>query len=211
MILIDRWIKGNQNFIVGKNLYDTYGTDKNLKALFARGETPFAKQKLHEALKLLVKAEKKPVAKPAVIAATEMPKATDEVLIAIEQQWQPLYQEMNLLRHKLDEFGDDNTVLVRAKRNEYAQKILDLEQQCMALWNKRDYYEQHGQLPEVKEKEEKFIIPEDPVELATLISTLKRYVRRYKKSTKDKPDNPLYPALQKKYQIQLDQILSKKK
>lgn len=209
MILIDRWLKGSRNFLVGKNLYDTYGTDAGLKLLFSKGETVFARQKLTTALEAILEAGKRPVIKSTVTTLMPMPKGTDSVLVSIEKEWQPKYQRMNLLRHKLDEYGEDNSPEAIAKCDELCREIMQLEKECEGHWKKRDHYEEHGRLPEIKE--EKLEIPQDPVELATLISTLKRYIRRHNKNTRDYPDNPQYPALAKKYQSQLDQILKAKK
>jgi hypothetical protein len=206
MILIDRWLTGSQNFVVGKTLYDTYGADTALKALFAKGESAFAKQKLYEALASIAACGKRPVIKSTVTTILPMPKGTDGVLVGIEKEWQPKYQRMNLLRHKLDEYGADNNIEARIACKALCDEIMQLEQECEAIWKKRDHYEEHGQLPEIKE--EQLEIPKDAVQLATLISTLKRNIQRNKKKVLDEPTNPKYPALVKKYQSQLDQVLN---
>lgn len=212
-VVIERWLKGNKNFIIGKHLYDTYGADAALKLLFSKGETPFARQKLIAALEVLLQ-QPKLQQKAAPVASTiatllPMPKGTDEVLVSIEKEWQPKYQRMNLLRHKLDEYGDDNSTDTIRACKEICKEILQLEKECEGIWQKRNHYEEHGQLPEVKEEE--FVIPKDPLELSALISRLKRYIRRHKKNATDNPGNALYPALAKKYQTQLTQILNSKK
>jgi uncharacterized protein YifE (UPF0438 family) len=206
MILIERWVNGSQNFIVGRALYNRFGSDDALKTLFAKGESAFAKEKLHHALVKIKESGKRTPARADVHAFIAMPKGTDAVLQSIEKEWKPLYQRMNLLRHKLDQFSTANSPSVQGMCKPICKEILELEQQCMALWKKRDYYEEHGQLPEVKEEE--FVMPEDPVALGKMIETLKKNIRRNKKKAKDEPSNPLYPALVKKYEDQLQKINS---
>jgi hypothetical protein len=94
-----------------------------------------------------------------------MPQSKDPVLQALRNEWQPLYQRMNYLRHELDrvtttaefplyEVGNDpgNSPEEISKREPIAFEILELEQQCMRIWARRDHYLQQGKLPEVKER-----------------------------------------------------------
>jgi hypothetical protein len=46
MQLIEQWMKGSKNFVVGRSLYKRFGTNDKLKALLDKGETPHAKQEL---------------------------------------------------------------------------------------------------------------------------------------------------------------------
>jgi hypothetical protein len=207
MILIERWLKGKRNFIVGRVLYERFGKDKALKVLFIKGETAFAKERLIKSLQELFDSGKCVASRAANEVYNSMPKPTDDIFLAIDNEWKPKYQRMNLLRHKLDQFGEDNSEDARAKCKEICREILDLEQQCNVSWEKRNHYEEHGHLPEVKDEE--FKIPKDPVELANMISNLKKYIRRHKKNFRDHPDKPVYAALVKKYEDQLKQINDK--
>ena len=204
MILIERWLNGNQNFIVGKVLYSHFGNDRSLRELFDKGETPFAKDMLCKALKTIHEFGCRTTKQPEIAQFMPMPAGTDKILQAIEEQWKPLYQHMNFLRHKLDQFEQDNSTPVRETRKENAATILEIERKCNLIWSKRNYYLQHGKLPE--EKEEEFTIPEDPLQLAKLIERLKRYVRKHKKNLKENPGNATYAALLTKYENQLQQI-----
>ena len=82
----------------------------------------------------------------------------------------------------MDKYGGDNSASVRAACNELCQQILSLEQECMQIWEKRDFYEKNGRLPDIKTKEVK--IPTDPLQLATFIQSCLRQIRRYR-LTKD--------------------------
>ena len=204
MQLIENWLKGSRNFITGKILYDKYGADNSLKKLLLQGETPTAKKKLIAALQAIADAGKIPAAEVKADVLSTMPAGSDDVLESIRNEWLPRYQEMNYKRHRLDEYGDRNDKEAIANCKVLCFEILELEQQVMACWAKRDHYLDHGQLPEVKV--EKLEIPTDPVKLATLINTLKRNIRRNKQLTQQDKENPKYPALVKKYEQQLQQV-----
>ncbi len=208
MEVIKRWLEGSQNFTVGRLYYKQFGKDKVLFQLFDKGETPFAKQKLAEALKALLTEEKKEPQKiTETVRLSTMPKGNDGITTAIELEWRPLYQRMNFLRHELDKYGTDNSEKTREACRLICEEILNLEQQCMQCWENLDHYRLHGQLPEVKNVE--FVIPTDPLELATLIQTLKRNIRRNKQKAREHIDDATYPALVKKYEEHLKLINSK--
>lgn len=209
MELIQKWLSGTRNFYVGAILYKKFGTDEALKKLLAGKPEPYLQKRLEDALSELLQKPKvvlqQPVAKQE---AEEMPKSEDAILEALRQEWIPLYQRMNYLRHEMDRFeGNDFEII--AKRKPLAIEVLELEQQCMRVWERREYYLKNGKLPEVKEKEES--IPEDPIALGKMIETLKRNIRRNKQLAEAHPDKTIYPLKVKQYEEQLQQILSKLK
>jgi hypothetical protein len=182
MLLIDRWLDGNKNFYVGKNIYEKYGTNKAIRALLDKGETAYA-------LTLLIKeliAINEKGERPAVVVDKEkaillpMPKGGDSILKSLEAEWKPLFAQANFLRYDMDKYGGDNSAAVRAACHDSCKKILQLEQECMRIWERRDYYEKHGRLPDMDIKE--FVMPTDPLELARLLETCKRQIRRYRVS-----------------------------
>jgi hypothetical protein len=226
MQIIHNWLKGRQNFIVGATLYKTFGKDQKLKDLFVKGETATAKLLLCEALQKIVAPEETGVAetvknvtkietnvpvtaKPVPPVETkadketaQMPGSADPILNSLKNEWQPLYQRMNLLRHSLDKFEAINTEEAINFRRPIAREIKELDLQCKAIWAKRDYYLKEGKLPFTSEN--KIVIPADPVELAKLINNIKRYIRRYR-TLMNKPGNPktaqLYIDYKAKYKL----------
>ena len=136
--------------------------------------------------------------------STAMPASDDAVLESIKNKWMPLYQRMNLLRHSLDKYGDDNSDAASAYRLPITNEIIDLEKQCTAIWDERDYYIANGRLPFVAEKTVE--IPEDPIELANLISNLKKNIRRNRKEMKAHPDKPQYAQFYEQYKKQYKEV-----
>ena len=184
MLLIDRWLGGNKNFYIGKNLYEKYGTNKAIKTLLAKGESAYAFALLIKELSAINEKGERP---PIVIDKEKaillpMPKGGDSILKSLEAEWKPLYAQMNFLRYDMDKYGGDNSVAVRAVCHISCKKIIHLEQECMQIWAKRDYYVKHGRLPDVDVRA--FVLPTDPLELARLLATCQRQIRRYR-ATKD--------------------------
>jgi hypothetical protein len=205
MELIKKWLSGKRNYLVGAVLYKQFGSDGLLKKLFEGSRTDHTQQLLEEALSALLQKPKE-VLQPAAKKgdADEMPKSEDPVLEALRNEWLLPYQKMNYLRHELDRYLD-NTEDEIAKRKALCDQILELEQQCMKTWTKRDHYMKHGQLPEVKEFQKP--IPRDPVELGKAIETAKRNIRRNKAAAEKHPDNPIYPQKAKQYEAELQDLL----
>lgn len=186
MKLIHNWLSSTRNFHVGKALYQSFGTDRNLLKLLDKGKTAATQGLLLKALQDIV-AVPAPAPTPEVItpaAAVIMPDSDEPILKALKAEWMIPYQQMNLLRHQLHEFGSANDENALSIRKEKAFQILGLEQVCMKVWAKRDYYLKHKKLPLFQEA--KLLVPEDPLELGRLVETTKRRIRDWKtKSAKD--------------------------
>jgi hypothetical protein len=186
MILVDRWLHGKQNFIVGKVLYEILGTDAAMKNLFAKGESAFAKKKLHDVLSALnEKKVRRTLTTYDLPLTTAMPDSDDKVLHSLNTDWKEKYARMNLLRHKLDEYGERNDVDALNACKDLCKEICEIEQDVMFLWKQRDEYLQTGRLPVVKES--KIEIPTDPVELGKFIENRKKDIRRNRKKMIDEP------------------------
>lgn len=197
---IQDWLDGHRNYTVGRLLYETFGEDAELKALFAEGPTEWNKTKLLTSMQELASGTQ---AKVELDEYSEMPKGADAVLQALHAEWQPLYQAMNYKRHELDKYQDD-TPMQEAVRRSLAHEILSLERQCMAIWKKRDYYQEHGQLPAMQEKAAPVLT--DPLAIGRRIETLKRNIRRNKQKTAKYPNNATYPVLVKQYESELEAL-----
>lgn len=207
MELIKKWLSGKRNYLVGAVLYKQLGTDEKLKKLFEGKATEHLQQLLEDSLSALLEKPKvvlQPAAKKS--DADEMPKSADPVLEALRQEWLVPYQKMNYLRHELDRYPD-NTDEQIAKRKPICAEILELEQQCMQVWARRDHYLKEGKLPEVKNNE--LVLPEDPIALGKLIESLKRNVRRNKQLAEKHPGNAVYPHKVKQYEAELHGLLKK--
>lgn len=205
MQLIHNWLCGKQNFLVGRILYAQYGKEEHLKLHFAKGEKePGAKEALLAALQGLVAVPTVPEKKEFVV----MPGNADPVLQSMHVDWKTKYQQMQYLRVQLDTYGNDNSLETRAACHLICKDILYLEKDLIESWKRYDYYLLHGKLPDAKEPV--FEIPKQPVQLATKISSLQRYIRRHKLNAEKHPDNPKYPALVHQYQQQLNLLLNAK-
>lgn len=202
MLLIDKWLNGNRNFFVGKSLFEMYSTNKAIKALLDKGETAYSHSLLVKELMAINENGTRPVHRVEKEKAILLPMPTggDSVMKSLEAEWKPKYALMNKLRYDLDKYDGDNSLSVRAICNDLCQQILSLEQECMQIWEKRDYYEKNGRLPDVENKE--IEIPTDALKLATFIQSCLRQIRRYR-ATKE--------TNSKHAQLYLDYILKYKK
>lgn len=176
---VHNWLAGPRNFHVGAALYNAFGKDGKIKTLLAKGKSPATEKILHDALSAMAAAPpEKPVKPPPEVQAfNPMPESADTVLQALRNQWLPLYQQMNYLRHQLDAIRG-NTPEKIEQRRPMALEILALEQQCMHIWGQRAYYEEHGQLPGAPAEEKQPDIPTDPLQLGIYVENLKRQIRR---------------------------------
>lgn len=196
-------------------MYNTIGNDQAVKDLISRGETPFAKKLLVEAFEKLIAGSSKLKAEstPADTETEVMQDSFDEVLQSLKEKWVKPYQQMNYLRHQLDtpalkaEDDDMNSIEAINHRKLIASTILDLEQECIQVWNERDYYLKHGKLANVAEAN--LIIPTDPIKLANLISNTTKNIRRNRKAMTDHPAQPQFAQLYNEYKGKYKQITGK--
>lgn len=204
MNLISKWLSGKRNFHVGVVLFKNYSKNEKLKKYFEGAADQIKQEKLQRELASLNEKPFMIVSAPALNKdQDEMPKATDPVMEAMRVEWLIPYQKMNQLRHELDRHQGDLPQVI-ATRSALAKEILELEQQCMVIWRRRDHYLETGKLPEVKDSMEK--IPTDPFELAKLIQALEKNIRRNKSLAAKHPESSAYALRAKKYQETLDEV-----
>lgn len=203
MKLIDDWLKSKRNFITGRSLYKVFGKDENLKALFTKGETPFAKNKLAEVLQALNVAPVR-ILTAEDLSLTEMPHEDDDVLLSIEAAWKEKYARMNLLRHSLDVYGNDNSKETIAACEPVCREILELEKEINALWQQRDAYKATGQLPGVTTKKKELSTKLN--EAANQLENIKKNIRRNKQQMQKFPAEPKYAQLFNDYLNQYKEI-----
>jgi hypothetical protein len=203
--LFINWLNGKRSYIVGTILYKQYGTDESLKKLFATGNTDYTAKILLQTIQQIVNnPESIPTKKDNIIAITDpMPDSKDSVLMALKDEWMPLYSEMNYKRHELDKYLDDETDSAYVKRAQLALDILTLEQQCMAIWAKRDHYVKYNVLPG-KSTDDEIVV--DPFQSAKRIENLKVYIRRYKNEMTKNKANARAAELLNQYTSELNKL-----
>lgn len=169
---IRSWLNSRRDFMTGVNLYRLYGDQPWLKDQLGRGKpTREMREKLFDALKgIFFRIKEKRLQQSnaeatdsavTVAAATTRIEAAEEKYIEargtnisnniketsayqqLDLQWRPIYHEMNMLFNRLDLLKDGSSECEAA-----CLRILDLEQQCIKIWEKKDYLVEHGRLPE---------------------------------------------------------------
>lgn len=177
MDIINNWIEGGKNFKVGAAIYQAIGSNEALKRLLRKGRSPIAEKELNKALMAMVgKPAKKSAPKPAPLEKTPAPNTKDSVIEALDAEWKPKYKLMQFYRNRLRKYGKSNAAKHINDRAQWAKKVLELEQECMVVWRRRDYYLQHGKLPDVPVVKKQ--LPTDPLEIGRRVENLKRYIRR---------------------------------
>lgn len=204
---INDWLNGSQNFIVGRVLYNHLGNDERLKRLLKHGESNTNKKLLIDALQALAQ---KPFTHHKKInrITDEMPTSSnDVVLIALNNEWKPLYQLMKYKIGQLDQFGSSNSPEAIATRFIIASDVLALEKKINRLWANRDHYLQNGSLPQVNTKEKE--LPGDPVEAAKHIENIKKNIRKNRTKMNQPGADAKYAELYKKYLSQYEALTGK--
>lgn len=209
MQIINNWLNGRRDFYVGRVMYEVFGLNQSLKALLKKGRTPFAEKEMYKALEALANSggPVKPPVKPANKDVAVMDDSKDAVLQSLKNEWMPLYQRMNLLRHELDKYGDRNDWEATAWRKPRASEIKELEQQINQLWDKADHYHKHGRLPFVQEK--KVDIPTDPVKLGKMIESIKKNIRRNRDRMSKHPERSEFTQRYEDYKKQFKELTGK--
>lgn len=198
---IYNWLLGTQNFIVGRALFKVLSNDNHIKERLLEGENLETTKLLKESMKIMLEKSSKNF---DASIANHNHDLQDCILDALKQEWFPLFSKMNYLRGQLDQYSISNDHKAIAAREPIAFEILDLEDQCEAIWAKRDYYLKHGTLPEVDEKE--FEIPTDPKELAKLLQSIPRNIRRNRLKMQQPGAKALYAQLYVRYKDLYKQI-----
>jgi hypothetical protein len=113
----------------------------------------------------------------------------DPVVLALWNQWKPLFSEMNGLQSRLHDVALKGQTDPAAKQeaHQMAKRILSLDRQCDDLYFKRDTYRTTGTLPTDKRKADD--LETDPKKWPTALANAQRYVREYRKKAKDEPTN----------------------
>lgn len=189
MKLIDKWLKGNRNFYTGKAIYKAIGKDAHLLRLLENIPSVIIQNLLEKALTELNQHKTQPKLIEQDKETVLMPDSADPVLKAVKSEWMKPYQDMNFKRHQLHKFGNSNHPDHIKIRKELAFDILDLEQECIRIWAKRDYYTKYGKLPDIRDTTDTLFIAKDPVQLAKQIEASKRKIRDWRSKMKADASN----------------------
>lgn len=200
---VRQWLNSDRDFFAGRDLYLKYGSDDALRSLFQTDDVNrFKSEKLFKALREIFtqpaktqeshKADTRKIQKAAPAGWKKNTK--DAVLKALRAQWEPLFKEMKTLHAQLLLIDNDE------QRGVVAHRILDLDDMCTEIYQKRDHYMQTGKLPDEKEPDKVV----DPSKFAVRLEAAKRYVRRYKNYIKKNPENEKYIQKLKQYE---DEVL----
>lgn len=197
---IKAWLNGRPDYLAGVALYFQHGKDPLLKRLFQEAHSPFKEKKLRDALQEIYTGWKKPVSE--TVKAKETVKRSpfnqykhwppqpieDPVLLALWQQWKPLYGELKSLQHRIYDVAvqglkDPNKAL---EAGQMTFRILDLDEQIEGIYAKRNFYYDHKRLPEEAPAEQQEEIV-DPIKWKLVLDNYMKYVRDYKVKLKKFP------------------------
>lgn len=200
MQALKNWLTSGKNYHVGICIYQVLGSNQSLKTLFYNGKTDYSSQKLEtELLKMMKCPPMRTITRSSIMPdlIENLPVGEGAVHVSFQDQWMPLYQEMNYLRHELDKYHGNEASMI-AVRKDIAHKIIDLEQELMNIWNQADEYGRTGKLMTTKDEDE-LIVPEEALQKAKAIDKTKRNIRRNRQAMNKKPNDPKFAALYKKY------------
>lgn len=201
MEVIREWLE-HCDYEEGVRLYMRYGKDPVLLQLFEEAYTPFKQKRLEKALTDLLESATKPATvKEAIVSHIQQPVfrehkgwpgVKDHVVQALHDEWYPLFVKLKHLEHSIYEVAKRD----EAEAGRMAHEILDLDEQCDALYGKRDHYISTGTLPSSEKKE----VVVDAIKWPLMLANAERMVRLYKNKIKKKPGVLKYLEFLKKWE-----------
>ena len=142
---IEEYLKGNLSYKEGVELYKQYGTNKTLKALFAGEKDDYTVSKLKKELQLILdnRKEIKEVSDFKVFSPSKK-RAT----INVEALPPHLKTEYYKLSPIIREIAATNPTLIHLKNDEAryvsANRILELVEKRKAIFQRLEYFQEHG-------------------------------------------------------------------
>lgn len=206
---IHEWLKGNKDYDAGAKLYLMHGKEQSLRRVFSEPVSEFKKKKLVEALTALVTkkveaAKKIEVTKQAAIehisvSNRKWPAKKDATLTALHEKWKPLYAEMMSLMSRIYDvaLAGQTDSAKKQEAGRMAHRILDLDDECDAIYEQREFYLKHNKL---KEEEKPMELVTDVKKIPLALSNAQRYVRDYKNKLLKKPDDVFAAEKLKQYE-----------
>lgn len=187
---IKQWLNDGQPYYVGVALLATYGSNKGLVEMFDQGPSPYRITQLEKHLRaidapLIITPEDAPII--ITVEKKELPETQVHAADPFKDIWQPKYAEMQSLCHRLED------IATAEERGVAAFRILELEQECIRLWAKRDYFFATGL--KVDAEDEQAISVTDKYALMQRLHNLRTYISRTKKKYKATPSSDLESKL----------------
>lgn len=203
MEALRNWLNSARNYDEGVKLLVQYSSDAKLKRLFTTEAKSEFKQKLllqklqglytAGTTQQIVKEEQsQQVVQRVAVAHFGWPPEKDEVITALHAQWKPLFSELNALSSRIYDIAKAGN---KTEAGAMAHRILDLDDQCDALYDKRDYYLQHGRLPEEKAE---YPVVTDPLKFPLALSNAQRQLREARLRLSKNPNSERIAATIKK-------------
>ena len=209
MEMIKAWLNGSRNYAMGVKLYVQHGDEPLLKKLFiSEGETPYKRERLEIALNELFRDSKPSTAdntSPDYTPKKQFEKQwraddlKDDIEKSLWQQYRLKHKEMDDLRSQLLHFSSVEEC------REAAFKILRLDEELDEVIYCRNFYKEHGRLPETEQVQ--YIT--DPFLMADRMSNLKRYIRREKQALEKDSGNTAAACRKKEFVDELNHYLNK--
>ena len=188
---IKDWLNGSKDYALGAALYNVHSSNDAMKRMFAQGASPYRLQRLIEAMKELSKVvddnpsiaiAEAPKYEPVNVQTIQLPEnAVPQELDKYRPEWLPLLMERNHLRARLRDAADD------FERGRMAHRILELHDQCEAIWERRDYELRTGEPMPINEKKREPVT--DPKKLQRHVLNLRSYITKTKKAVEKNPEN----------------------
>jgi hypothetical protein len=142
--------------------------------------------------------------KKGIPVSAGWPKDMDDELRSLYDEWLPKFIYKKNLQARIYDVAllGKKDEAEKRKAGEMAHKILDLRNECRAIYQKRDYYLEHKKMPEEKKLCD---IPEDPKKWPLELQNAQRYVRdkklKLKKLEPTEANKKKIDALTKKLEI----------
>jgi hypothetical protein len=194
---IRKWFGGSKDYDAGVALLLQHSQDQKLRRLFViEGATDFKRKLLHDTLRKMLTAPKqaeppKPVEQAVKSLKTQgkWPADKDPVVQALFNEWKPLFSEMNSLQSRIYEVAiaglqDDAR---RTEAGAMAHRILDLDDMCEDIYQKRDHYLATGVLPAIQQPPVAEVV--DPKKWPLALQNARRYVREFRIKVRKNPTN----------------------
>lgn len=195
-----RWLKGKQPYNEGYQLLKQHGTNQTIIKLL-EGQETIAKQKiLLRAIQDLVKALPMPTAKEETKVLQHISSKTidsttkaSEALNELKSKAKEVLKERDQIHARLKFYKSIE------ERGQAAHKLLDLDDEIDALYDKIRQVEKTGTAPE---EELPFVPITDPSKWEHRYQTCGRYVRRYQDRLGKVPGDEVAQLLLKKYEAE---------
>jgi hypothetical protein len=194
MELIKDWLSGSRPYVIGARLYEMYGDNDLLKKMFsAETVTDYKKKRLATELQKIIDdspTQEQPAGstgQPVPVPTTKHARAwrkednKNDIELSLWEEYRIIHKQMDDLRSQLLLIPNDQ------ERKTAALKILRLDDQLDEIISNRNYYLNHGTLPNQQTVQLHYLT--DALLIGTRVENLRRYIRREKNALSKNPQN----------------------